>query len=149
ENTAPPEEINNLPLEYRQAGEAITVNGISLLAAPGGKAAYTDRLVIGKNTIIAEAGNIFMVIPLVAPENFSTPSQSQWHISGSASNNNLLKTVENDPAGLGEITGIAQGNRLLYLIFKVPKSQTENYLVYTSDSATAAWKMPPPSKTAN
>ena len=134
------------PDNYRQAGEPITVDGQTLLAAPGGRVISTGELALGGNRVMAEAGFIFTVIPLAVPENFSGPSPSRWYlISGEGRKYDLLKVVTRNPVeGGAQVPPPGPGNRLLYLIFKIQKEPGDAFLVYSPGTERWAWKIPRP-----
>lgn len=137
-------DISYIPPKYSQAGEAVSVDRITLTAAPGGQVVFSRRLVIGNNTIMPEGGNIFAVVPLSAPEGFADPVSAQWYIAGGdGTKYDLLKTVKNNPAGSNITEGIAPGSQVYYLIFKISR-QEDLYLVYSAPNPPAAWKLPPP-----
>lgn len=141
--TSPPNKAY-IPPQYREAGAAVAVDRGTLTAAPGGRVIYSQKLVMGHNTIVPEGGNIFAVVPLSAPEVFEEPGSAQWYIADSdGTKYDLLKTVKNNPAGSDITEGIKQESQVFYLIFKISKKQKDLYLVYSSPSPPAAWKLPP------
>lgn len=141
--TSPPNKAY-IPPQYGEAGAAVAVDRGTLTAAPGGRVIYSQKLVMGHNTIVPEGGNIFAVVPLSAPEVFEEPGSAQWYIADSdGTKYDLLKTVKNNPAGSDITEGIEQDSQVFYLIFKISKKQKDLYLVYSSPSPPAAWKLPP------
>lgn len=141
-----PGDLLTPPDNYRQAGEPITVDGQTLLAAPGGRVLSAGELALSGNRVMAEAGLTFTVIPLAVPENLSDPSPSRWYlIGGDGIKYNLLKVVAKNPLEGGpQVPPPDPGKRLLYLIFKVPKEPGEAFLVYSPGPERWAWKLPAP-----
>ncbi|MFZ5634122.1 MAG: hypothetical protein ACOY40_14865 [Bacillota bacterium] len=133
-----------LPQEYRQAGEPVTTGGKTLLAAPGGRVAYTPALTLGNNRVVAEGGTVFLVLPLVVPDGF-TPVSTQWYVVGGEGDTyGLLKVLPESPPEGAAAAGTGQGGRAVYLIFKVKKAAGDTFLVYTAGRDQAAWRLPGP-----
>ncbi|KJR99059.1 MAG: hypothetical protein VR68_09615 [Peptococcaceae bacterium BRH_c4a] len=134
-----------LPEKQLQAGEPASVNGITLMAAPGGRVSYTETLSLANNKVMAEGGSQFLVIPLVIPEKSGDPAPDQWYITDSGGNRyDLLKVTLVDPTG-GQTARPIQGNRLVHMIFKIKKGNQQNFLVYKPGKDHAAWQVPPQS----
>lgn len=133
------------PQEYRQAGEVVAVDGKNLLAAPEGRVSYTAELALGGNRVIAESGYIFSVIPLVIPGILGDPAPSQWCLVDSDGRKyDLLKVTANSPVEGFAVHPAGQGNRLVYMIFKITKESGDTFLVYSPGKEQRAWKMPRP-----
>ncbi len=140
----PPSSISP-PGDYRQAGEPAIIDGSSIVAAPGGKVAYSQELKLGNNRILAEAGYIFVVIPLVLPEKSNDPPPTRWNlVDGEGNTYSLLKTLAKNPAGEAAASPVAFGGRTVYLVFKVDKNTGDTFLVHSAASGDAAWKIPRP-----
>lgn len=133
-----------LPQKYRNAGEPVTVNEKTMLAAPGGRVTFTEGLLLENNRVIAEEGRVFMVVPLILPDKSGDPAPSQWYLTDVEGNKyDLLKVLTKNPAGEDTGPGISQGNRLAYLVFKIKKGTGVTFLVYMPYGEDyAAWKMP-------
>jgi len=132
-----------LPEKQLKAGESASVNDITLIAAPGGILFYTETLSLGNNKVMAEAGNQFLVIPLLIPEKSGDPAPPQWYITDAEGNRyDLLRVVEANPTDGRTAFETARGNRLVHMIFKVKKESLQNFLVYTNGKDYAAWQVP-------
>lgn len=130
------------PRAYQQAGEPATTGGKTLLAAPGGKVAYTRELLLGNNRVVAEGGSVFTVLPVIIPEGFN-PIAGQWYIVSSGGDNyGLLKTLEQSPLEAITVSGTDRGSNVSYLIFKLDGTLEDLFLVYTAGQDYAAWKLP-------
>ncbi|MFZ5644404.1 MAG: hypothetical protein ACOY46_12510 [Bacillota bacterium] len=139
-----PEQKAAIPENYKNIGEAAAVDRGLITAGPGGQVTYSDKLVMGNNTIISEGGTIFAVVPLTIPMDFPDPSKPQWYIAGTGGGKyDLLKVTEKNPAGEEIIKDLPPKSRLVHLIFKVSKEPGEYFLIYSSVNEQAAWKMPP------
>ncbi|MFZ5652162.1 MAG: hypothetical protein ACOY4I_15110 [Bacillota bacterium] len=136
-----------LPEKQLQAGEPAAVDNMKITAAPEGRVTLSEQLTMGNNRIIAEGGHLFMVVPLEVPEKFGDPSPSNWYVTNpEGSRYELLRVVSKNPAGPDAAVKIEQGSRLVYLIFKVKKGQSDHFLVYMAPGGQAAWKMPAPNQ---
>lgn len=134
-----------IPNDYKRSGTAVDFDRGTITAAPGGRVIYSEKLVIGQNTMVPEGGKIFVVVPLSVPEGYTVPNNQCYIVSSGGERSNLLRTVNNNPAG-SDIAGTLPGNRIIYLIFKPGKDQRDLYLVLSSLNPPAAWKLPPNSQ---
>lgn len=132
-----------LPEKKLRAGEPAAIDNMIITAAPEGRVTVSEKLNIGNNSILAEGGLLFMVVPLVIPEKFGEPSPSHWYVTDhEGSKYDLLRIVSKNPAGPDAAVKIEKDSRLVYLIFKVKKGEAERFLVYNAPNGQAAWKMP-------
>ncbi len=134
-----------LPQKYSPAGEPVMVNGKTLLAAPGGRVTFTEELAVGNNRVVVEEGHVFLVVPLIAPDQLSNQEPSRWRlVDEEGSLYRLLKVFPENPAAGRNSPGISRENLPLYLVFKVEKGTGHTFLVYTPPGEDyAAWKIPP------
>lgn len=132
------------PEVFLQAGQPAAIEGKTLLAAPGSGAIFSEQIALGGNRIIAEGGYTFTIIPLVIPDTMKapSPSPSQWYLAGENSRKyDLLKVLDQNPAGDSPVYRPETGNRLIYLVFKVLNEPGDLFLVYSPGKEYAAWQI--------
>ncbi len=121
-----------LPASYEKLGRAADINGGNYTAGPGEKVFFTGELHLGNNTVAAEAGTTFLVIPLQMPSNKPDPAPENWWVLDSNGfRYSLLKVLSTNPVENKNGAGAPEGFREAYQIFKVNKKENLSfYLVY-------------------
>jgi hypothetical protein len=143
-NNSPPNRQSEkyaLPPAPAAIGNAITINNSNYTVGPGKKIHITGELQLGNNTVAAEAGQNFIVVPLQLPRKAPGPAPENWWLQdGEGNRYPLLKVTSANPAAKSAKNNSGD-TREDFLIFKAPKETTTYYVVYMRDNNNAAWKI--------
>ncbi len=129
-----------LPAQTFQLGTPVEEKDGLYIPAPNGKVFFQQELNLPNNTIAAEAGYIFLQIPLVFPTTSPVPSSEYWQVLDEAGHvYPLLKTL---PPPKDFTISMPQESTCLVQIFKVGKDSSHYYLLYTKKEHETAWDIP-------
>lgn len=138
----PPVNIINeaLPMEYVESGTAVSIN--QGLYKAGKNITFSKELKFANNTVVAEAGHIFAVIPLEFPASAPEPNANDWWLlDQDKAKYKLLKVTADNPLATGERQAAGQPEKSsnYFTIFKIKEKNGDYYLVYKSGKEPAAW----------
>lgn len=123
-----------LPVEYVESGTSVSIN--QGLYKAGKNIAFSKELNFANNTVVAEAGYVFAVIPLEFPTSAPEPNTNDWWlVDQDKAKYKLLKVTADNPLA----TGQPEKKRSYFAIFKIKEKNGDYYLVFKQGKESAAW----------
>jgi len=132
-------EKTSLPATFKQAGEAYALAGGSIVAAPDKLYFREKTIYFGNNTVVAEAGSQYIVIPISTPGTDFVPDRANLYlIEKEQIKYPALKTSLHNPVQKEEQQNLTN-NDLIYFTFKIPGNTSQAYLIYSGEEGSLAW----------
>lgn len=128
-----------LPATFKQAGEAYALTEGSIVAAPDKLYFREKTLYFGNNTVVADGGSQYIVIPITTPEtDFEPDKASLYLVEKEQIKYPALKTSRHNPVQKEEQQNLANID-IVYFTFKVPGNTSQAYLIYNGGEGSLAW----------
>lgn len=133
-----------LPRTHLELGREASINNSSVVVGPDKKIYFTRTLQLKNNTVAAEPGRTFMVVPVQFPIDAGKPGTDQWlALDGEGNGYPLLKTSMENPVDNNnkEDHPTAIRTETVYQIYKIAKENTSIYIVLNMNDKKTAWKV--------
>lgn len=102
----------------------------------------TREISLVNNTVAAEAGLTFIVVPLQLPRQAPEPNPENWWLQdGEGVRYPLLKATGFNPAINTAKDGVSAMDGEKFLIYKAPRDTKTFYVVYQQGQTTLSWRI--------
>ena len=131
-----------LPSSPADIGSTLSLDNSEYTVGPDKKIYIAEELRLGNNTVAAEAGLNFIIVPLLLPGRVPDPKPENWWLQdGKGIRYPLLKITAVNPAVANGNDGVSGISGEKFLIYKAPKKTAAFYVVFLQDKTMLAWKV--------
>lgn len=133
-----------IPGSFLTIGQEASVDGKSFVVGPDKKVFFTQTLQLRNNSVAADPGHTFLVVPVLLSQSAAQNQKDLWWaLDGEGTSYPLLKTTAYNPVNINynEENSPAKGFANVYQIYKIAKENTSFYIVFDQSKHNIAWKV--------